>query len=58
MKTRNLNIENFLNNNCEILDNSQLVALLGGDGTTPPPASAGKANDGTILPDPKIWIKG
>ena len=58
METRNLNIANFLNNSCEILDNSQLVALLGGDGTTTPPASAGNANDGTIAPDPKIWIKG
>jgi hypothetical protein len=48
MKTRNLNLDNFLTSNCEILDNDQLISLVGDD----------NANDGTIAPDPVIWLKG
>lgn len=47
MKTENMILENFSTSNCEILDNDQLISLVGGDGS----------NDGTLAPDPKIWIR-
>jgi len=58
VKTRNLNIENFLNNNCETLDNRLLVALLCDNSATITSAYAGKGNDETVLLDSKVWIKG
>ncbi|HUX52957.1 MAG TPA: hypothetical protein VMV56_00940 [Williamwhitmania sp.] len=61
MKTRNLNLDNFSTSNCEIIDNNQLITLMGGadpvvNATTTSTTTDG--DDGTILPDPMIWIKG
>jgi len=60
MKTRNLNLDNFLTSNCEIIDNNQLITLMGGadsgvDANTTSTTTDG--GDGTIAPDPVIWIK-
>lgn len=59
MKTRNLNLDNFSTSNCEILDNDQLISLVGGDDTAlNATTTSTDGGDGTIAPDPKIWIKG
>jgi len=62
MKTRNLNLDNFSTSNCEILDNNKLTTLMGGadpvvNATTTSTSTDGGDN-GTIAPDPVIWIKG
>ncbi len=67
MKTANMNLRNFSTSNCEILDNTQLITLVGGIDiptdivatveSATAAAYADSSNDGTIAPDPVIWIK-